>query len=162
MSNLVQSRGFKDRAIRVCRRPRWLVLAAPLVAALLTGCTNERGTTDDKIGRFLVSPGKYNLYPCPQMGDRGVELAIRQNELEVLMAKAGSGAGGSLVSALAYRPGYLQARTEMAELRKAAAAKNCNLEQAMAVTRAGDAARERDANAARTAVKRRANDKSLR
>jgi hypothetical protein len=114
------------------------------------------------LGRFLVSPGKYNLYPCPQMGDRGVELAIRLKELEVLMAKAGTGAGGSLASAVAYRPEYLQARAEMAELRKAAASKNCNLDQAMASTRAGDAVREREASEARTLQKRRVNDKSLR
>jgi hypothetical protein len=161
MSNLVPSGGFKDRAIGVRRRPRWLVLAAPLVAALLAGCT-DGATSDDRMGRFLVSPGKYDLYPCPQMGDRGVELAIRQNELEVLIAKAGPGAGGSFASAVAYRPEYLQVRAELAELRKAAAAKNCDLAKAMAATRAGDAARERDADAARKAIKRRANDKSLR
>jgi hypothetical protein len=161
MSNLAESRGFKDRAIRTRHRRRWLALAAPLVAVLLSGCT-EGGTSDDRVGRFLVSPGKYDLYPCPQMGDRGVELAIRQNELEVLMAKAGPGAGGSFASAVAYRPEYLQVRGEMTELRKAAAAKNCDLAKAMAVTRAGDALRERDADAARARTKRRPGDNSLR
>jgi hypothetical protein len=160
MSNSLPRRGCKDHAIR--RWHRWAVLAAPLLAALLAGCATGGGTTDDKLGRFLVSPGKYNLYPCPQMGDRGVELAIRLKELEVLMAKAGTGAGGSLASAVAYRPEYLQARAEMAELRKAAASKNCNLDQAMASTRAGDAVREREASEARTLQRRRVNDKSLR
>ena len=161
MSSLDQSPGVKDRVIGVCRPPRWLVLAAPLVAALLAGCT-EGGTADDRMGRFLVSPGKYDLYPCPQMGDRGVELAIRQDELEALIAKAGPGAGGSFASAVAYRPEYLQVRAEMTELRKAASAKNCDLAKAMTVTRAGDAARKRDADAARARTKRRPGDNSLR
>jgi hypothetical protein len=63
---------------------------------------------------------------------------------------------------MAYRPEYLQARAEMAELRQAAAGKNCNLDQAMAATRTGDATREGQAKAARSGEKRRANDRSLR
>ncbi len=120
MSNFEQSGGLDGRVIRARRREHWLVLAAPLAALLLAGCT-EGGTTEDRMGRFLVSPGKYNLWPCPQMGDRGDDLAIRQNELEALIAKAGPGAGGSFASAIAYRPEYLQVRADLTELRNAAA-----------------------------------------
>jgi hypothetical protein len=52
--------------------------------------------------------------------------ANRQREIEALMIKAESGAGGRFVSSAVYRPGYLQLRGMMEQIRKAAE-KNCNL-----------------------------------
>ena len=46
----------------------------------------------------------------------------RQHELELLIAKAGSG----VASAMAYQPEYLQLRGEMTQLRKTAVDKNCS------------------------------------
>ena len=101
------------------------LVAAALLAASLAGCTTSGGSSDDKMGRFLVAPDKFVLFNCAELADRATTIAGRQRELEGLMAKAGEGSGGRLVSSIAYRPEYLERHGEMNELRSAAAAKNC-------------------------------------
>jgi hypothetical protein len=99
-------------------------LSAAVFAALtLCACT----MSDDKLGRLLVAPDKYVLYTCPEMVVAAQSTAARERQLEQLMAKAGQGADGRFVSAIAYRPDYLAVHAEMNELRSAAAAKNCTL-----------------------------------
>ena len=93
---------------------------ATLATAALGGCASE-----DAAGRFLVTPDKFVLYNCVQLSDAAQANFARQQQLEKLMAKAGTGAGAEIVSDLAYRPEYVQLRGEMNELRKATAAKNC-------------------------------------
>ncbi len=100
-----------------------LPLAAALLVAMLAACSSQGGTPDDKMARFLVAPDKFRLYSCPQIAERASDVAARQNELRGLIAKAGSGSGGRLVSAIAYRPEYVGLRGEMNELRNAAAEK---------------------------------------
>ena len=98
--------------------------ARTLIAALtaaLCGCA----ASEDTAGRFLVTPDKFVLYNCVQLSDAAQINFARQQQLEKLIAKAGTGAGAEFVSDLAYRPEYLQLRGEMNELRKAATAKNC-------------------------------------
>jgi hypothetical protein len=51
--------------------------------------------------------------------------ANRQRQLEELTAKANAGSGGQIMSAVAYRPEYLQLRGEMNELRRTSAEKKC-------------------------------------
>jgi hypothetical protein len=101
------------------------LIAAAVLAAALAGCTTAGGTSDDKMGRFLVAPDKFTLYNCAQLADAAQANIARQRELEMLMTKAEPDAGGPLVSAVAYRPEYAQMRGEMNELRKTAAEKNC-------------------------------------
>jgi hypothetical protein len=103
----------------ICRGTAW-ILVAVLAAAALCGCASE-----ESAGRFLVTPDKFVLYNCAQLSDAAQANFTRQQELEKLMAKAGTGSGGVMVSDLAYRPEYLQLRGEMNELRKATTAKNC-------------------------------------
>lgn len=95
-------------------------LIAVLAAAAVCGCASE-----DTAGRFLVPPDQFVLYNCAQLSDAARVNFARQQELEKLMAKAGTGAGGEIVSDLAYRPEYVQLRGEMNELRKATVEKNC-------------------------------------
>lgn len=101
-------------------RPTTWILTAALIAAGLSGCASE-----DTAGRFLVTPDKFVLYNCAQLSDAAQANFVRQQQLEKLIAKAGTGAGGEVVSDLAYRPEYVQLRGEMNELRKANAEKNC-------------------------------------
>jgi len=100
------------------RRTAWILITA--VAAGLCGCASE-----DSAGRFLVTPDKFVLYNCAQLSDAAQANFLRQQELEKLMRKAGTGAGAEIVTDLAYRPEYVQLRGEMNELRKTSAAKNC-------------------------------------
>lgn len=101
-------------------------LTAIVLLASLAGCAGSPGgASDETLGRFLFAPGKFALYQCAEIGDRATANFTRQHELEALMAKAGAGAGGQVVSGLAYRPEYLELRGEMVELRRVAAEKDC-------------------------------------
>lgn len=93
-----------------------------LAAGLLAGCA---GNEQDSTSRFLVAPGRYVLFNCAQIKQTAEENSKRQRELEGLMAKAGNGSAGRLVSAVAYKPEYLQLRGEMADLRQVAIDKKC-------------------------------------
>ena len=96
---------------------------AALAALALSGCASEEAAS-----RFLVAPDKYVLYSCPELATASQAILTRQRELEMLMAKAETGRGGQLASAMAYRPEYLQLRGEMDQLRKTAGEKNCKFE----------------------------------
>lgn len=96
-------------------------MAALLAALTLAGCA----MSDDKLANMLVAPGKFTLYSCPDLVQKAKELGARQRELEGLMAKAGDGASGKVVSTLAYRPDYLSGRGEMHDVREAATEKGC-------------------------------------
>jgi len=96
--------------------------ALVLIAVLLSACAGN----DDMTGRMLVAPGKYVLFNCTQLAEQATTNLKRQHELEGLMVQAGTGSGGQLVSAVAYRPEYLQLRGEMEDLRQTAADKKCN------------------------------------
>lgn len=105
----------------------WPALATGFfVAFVLSACT----MSDDKMARWLVAPDKFMLYNCPEMVEKAQALMLRERELEGLMAKAGQGADGRLVSSVAYRPEYVSLQGEMNELRKTAAEKNCQLPSA--------------------------------
>lgn len=101
--------------------------AAALFAAMLGACTAQGSgnTHDDRMGRILVAPDKYQLYNCAQLAEQHKVTSARARELLGLMAKAGPGADGRLISTVAYRPEYLERYGELNEMRRAAAAKNC-------------------------------------
>jgi hypothetical protein len=107
-------------------RIRFLYLVAAMALAVpLANCTTSGGTPDDKMGRALVAPGKYRLYDCVQLAEVGRSTASREEELRGLIAKAGTGFGGSLVATAAYKPEYYQVHGELNEIRREAAGKNC-------------------------------------
>jgi hypothetical protein len=95
--------------------------ALVLIAVLLSACAGN----DDMTARMLVAPGKYALFNCQQLAQQADVNMKRQHELEGLMAQAGTGSGGQMVSAVAYRPEYLQLRGEKEDLRQTAADKKC-------------------------------------
>lgn len=101
------------------RAAAWLGAA---LAAALAGC----GTSDDSMARFVVAPGKYLLYSCDEIAKEAQVKGAREQELRQLIARAGTDAGGRLVSGLAYDADYLTVRGENNELRAAAAAKHCD------------------------------------
>jgi len=100
------------------------ILLTSVAVMSLCGCTSE-----ETAGHFLVEPSKYVLYSCGEMANEARGIEGRQHELEALMQKAGTDAGGRFISAQAYGPEYTQLRGRMDRLRKTAAEKNCNLSE---------------------------------
>jgi hypothetical protein len=95
-------------------------LTAALAVLTLSGCVSE-----ETASRMFVEPDRYQLYSCPELATAAQAKVIRQRELEALMAKAGTDAGGRLASSMAYQPEYAQLRGEMDQIRKTAAERNC-------------------------------------
>ncbi|RXG92944.1 twin-arginine translocation pathway signal [Bradyrhizobium zhanjiangense] len=81
-----------------------LVLLAAGVA--LSGCAGMSET----VAPAFADPGKYELYDCKQLETERKALANRTADLQKLMDKAQTGAGGAVVSELAYRNDYIAAR----------------------------------------------------
>jgi hypothetical protein len=103
--------------------------AAVLLALGLAGC----GPT---MSSALVSPGKYEFYPCQTLDKQINERRARVAELERLMARSAEGFGGEIVNAMAYRSDYLQNRGELDELIKTAEEKKCVAESPRSSQRA--------------------------
>ena len=102
---------------------RQAALSCAVVALLVMGgCAG----TEDTIGQVLVAPGYYEFYNCQQLAAAAKPLRVRLQELDELMTKSSSGAGGGLVNAMAYQPDYLSVRGQLNELSRTATAKNCD------------------------------------
>ena len=82
--------------------------AAALLAAgfALSGCAGMSET----IAPAFADPAKYELYDCKQLETERKALADRTAALQKLMDKAETGAGGAVVSELAYRNDYVAVR----------------------------------------------------
>ncbi|PMZ61475.1 twin-arginine translocation pathway signal, partial [Pseudomonas sp. FW306-2-11AA] len=79
----------------------------------LSGCAGMSET----IAPAFADPAKYELYDCKQLEAERKALAKKTADLQKLMDKAETGAGGAVVSELAYRNDYLAVRgqAQMAE-----------------------------------------------
>ena len=98
---------------------------ALLMAVSLAGCATQGPAPQDRLGSFMVTPGKYAFYNCAQLEGPRSGTESRKRELDALIAKAGSGPGGTVAATLAYRTEYAQVQGDLAEIAKEAAAKNC-------------------------------------
>ena len=76
------------------------------LAFILPGCAEM----SDSMSTAFADPAKYNLYDCKQLEPERKRLADRSAELQGLMAKAETGAGGALVAEVAYRNEYIAVR----------------------------------------------------
>jgi hypothetical protein len=87
--------------------PRAAALSALLALGVgLGGCADM----SDSMTSAFADPAKYELYDCKQLESERKSLAIREAELQGLMAKAETGAAGAIVSELAYRNDYIALR----------------------------------------------------
>ncbi len=75
---------------------------------------------------MFVDPAKYDLYNCEQLATARKVSNDRVVELERLMAKAESGAGGTLVSGLAYQTDFLAERARRDQIDEKIASNNCS------------------------------------
>jgi hypothetical protein len=89
--------------------PRAAATAALLaLGGLLCGCA-QMGET---LSPAFVDPAKYDLYDCKQLQTERAALASRAAELQGLMSKAETGAGGAVVAEVAYRSDYVAVRAQ--------------------------------------------------
>ena len=87
--------------------PRAAAGTALLVLGIgLAGCADM----GESMSSAFADPAKYDLYDCPQLVPERKALAARAAELQGLMAKARTGAAGSVVAELAYRNEYIAVR----------------------------------------------------
>jgi hypothetical protein len=89
-------------------------LVALLAAGVaLSGCAGMSET----IAPAFADPAAYELYDCKQLEAERKSLASRTADLQRLMDKAETGAGGAVVSELAYRNDYVavRGRAQLAE-----------------------------------------------
>jgi hypothetical protein len=82
-----------------------LVLGAGLGVGL-SGCADM----SDSMTSAFADPAKYDLYECKQLEPERKSLAVREAELQGLMAKADTGVAGPVVAELAYRNEYISLR----------------------------------------------------
>ncbi len=95
-----------DDMIRIVPRGAVVTLAAlVLIAVGLGGCAVGGATSS-----AFVDPAKYDLYDCKQLFTAHKTVSERVSELERLMAKAETGAAGTLISGLAYQTDFATAR----------------------------------------------------
>ncbi len=66
----------------------------------------------DTMSSAFADPAKYDLYECKQLEPERKNLANRAAELQGLMAKAETGAGGAVVAEIAYRNDYIAVRAQ--------------------------------------------------
>jgi len=104
------------------RLPARAAVALALLAGGLAGCGSM---SDEMAGRALISPGRYDVYPCANLELRIKEVQARRVELEQLMARSSQTAGGEFVNVIAYRTEYLQTGGELQELARASSEKKC-------------------------------------
>jgi hypothetical protein len=89
---------------------RRAVAAATLLAlgAGLSGCADM----GDMALSAFADPAKYDYYDCKQLTNERSAISTRTAELQGLMAKAETGAAGSVVGELAYRNDYITMRAQ--------------------------------------------------
>lgn len=105
-----------------------LRLAALGALAISLGACASGGGSSTFGSSVFVDPSKYDLYNCQQLHTARTASNIRVVELEGLMAKAESGAGGALVSGLAYQTDYRSQRAQRDAIDEKLASNNCGAE----------------------------------
>ena len=111
-----------ERSMALISRRALVVVAAALS---LAGCATQGPAGGDRLGSFMVTPGKYAFYNCAQLEAPRSGMESRKQELDALIAKAGSGPGGTIAATMAYRTEYAQVQGDLAEIAREAASKNC-------------------------------------
>ncbi len=117
---------------RAERRPAGGLRAVVNLAALgalaisLGACASGGGSSFGS--SVFVDPSKYDLYNCQQLQTARKTTNDRVVELEGLMAKAETGAGGALVSGLAYQTDYRSQRAQRDAIDEKLASNNCAAE----------------------------------
>ena len=92
---------------KLTKPTRFLALAA--TAGALSGCASA-GLDEST---FFADPATFAMYDCKQLAIARVGYIKRVEELQGLMTKAETAAGGSVIAEVAYRPDYLSAQARL-------------------------------------------------
>jgi len=96
---------------------------ALIFSALLAACASE--ISNPLLGGPFVDPGKYEFYSCEQIAANRKSVAAQLEKLKLLMDKAEKGAGGTVVSVIAYKGDYIAAQDELKVIDATARDKKC-------------------------------------
>jgi hypothetical protein len=107
-------------------------LALLALGLALSGCASI--SENDSMTAAFADPAKYELWDCKQLEPERKTLAVRQAELQGLMAKAQTGTAGPLVAEMAYRNEYLSVRGQAHFAEEAWRKNNCHETPPGAVT----------------------------
>lgn len=110
------TQGYTPRGLRAVAS-RLAVIG--VFAASLGACASGPSSS------LFVDPATYELYTCQQLGAARKRSNDRVVELEGLMAKAETGAGGALVSGLAYQTDYRAERARRDQIDEKITGNNC-------------------------------------
>jgi hypothetical protein len=89
------------------------------LCALVTGCATSDGPY------LFADAGKYQFHNCEQLATVSKQKHDRQRELKELIDKAEQGAGGQIVSVLAYRSDYVAVNEELQVIDSTVREKKC-------------------------------------
>ena len=111
------------RAKRVASRG--LLAAASRLAAVGVLAASAGACAGGASSSLFVDPASFDLYNCQQLGTARRTTNARVVELEGLMAKAETGAAGTLVSGLAYQTDYRANRARRDQIDEKIVSNNC-------------------------------------
>lgn len=106
--------------------PRGLLMAAARLAVAGALAAGLGACASGASSSMFVDPAMYDLYNCQQLATARTNSHNRVVELERLMAKAETGAAGSLVSGLAYQTDYRSERARRDQIDEKIASNNCS------------------------------------
>lgn len=115
-----------DRRDRSLSRPGIALRAIASRLAVVVLATSLGACASGPSSSMFVDPATYELYNCQQLATARTNSNNRVIELERLMAKAETGAGGSLVSGLAYQTDYLSERARRDQIDEKINSNNCS------------------------------------
>jgi hypothetical protein len=112
-----QSKVVTAWTARVSHLPRLAPLA---IAVALAGCA---GAVDGPL--VFGDAGKYQYHNCDQLAVAAKAQSERERELKQLINKAEEGAGGIIVSLMAYKADYVAVEEDLRIIETTARSKNC-------------------------------------
>jgi hypothetical protein len=109
-----------------------LVAAVLSAGGLLSACSS---TGENALGNnpltannpftVFADPGMYSFYNCEQLAAQRIGWKAREQELKLLMDKAGQSTGGAVVNVIAYQGDYVAATEQLKIIEMTARNKNC-------------------------------------
>lgn len=113
-------RYLPDRIVASTARAALPVRCAGLLLGMaLTGCASGGDVL------IFADTGKYQYHNCEQLAAAEKQQTARQRELKELIDKAEQGAGGQIVSLIAYRSDYTAVNEDLRVIETTVRAKNC-------------------------------------